>query len=200
MDKIRKRWLPYIDGLDVRDPAEITLLVVHCTELPDLATARQFAERIHYPKSGTGNAGHFYIDRDGATTQYVPIDRVAHHVAGLNQHSIGVELVNLGRYPNWLHSQQQKMTEPYPTPQIDALAALVRWLEAEIPSLIQIAGHEDLDQRLVSASDQPQRQVHRKRDPGPLFPWPELLGAISLKRLNPNVEGDPAAQPETDTP
>lgn len=199
MDRIRKRWLPYIDGLEARETAEITLLVVHCTELPDLATARQFAERIHYPKSGTGNAGHLYIDRDGAVTQYVPIDRVAHHVVGLNRHSIGVELVNLGRYPNWLHSQQQKMNEPYPRPQVDALAALIRWLEDEVPTLKQVAGHEDLDRRLVSASDQPQRQVHRKRDPGPLFPWPELLSAIGLQRLNPDDTGDETATPATET-
>ena len=184
MESIRQHWLPYTENLDRRDITAVSLLVVHCTELPDLATARQFARKIHYPASGTGNAGHFYIDRDGAVTQYVPLERVAHHVAGHNEHSVGVELVNLGRYPNWLHSRQQKMTEPYPEAQLDSLVALTRWLVTQLPALKHVAGHEDLDQRLVPASDEPARQVHRKRDPGPLFPWPALLEAVSLTRLD----------------
>ena len=40
--------LPYVDALAARDPAAIDTVVLHCTELPDLATARAYGERVHY--------------------------------------------------------------------------------------------------------------------------------------------------------
>ena len=47
--------LPYVERLDSRDPGQVELLVVHCTELPDLATARAWGERVVHPESATGN-------------------------------------------------------------------------------------------------------------------------------------------------
>lgn len=173
--------LPYVDRLDARDPATIDLVVIHCTELPDLATARAYGERIVHA-SGTGNSGHYYIDRDGSVSRYVPDTRVAHHVRDHNAHSVGIELVNTGRYPDWLDSRKQAMTEPYPDAQIDALLALVARLRAGLPGLHHIAGHEDLDTALVAASNDATRQVHRKLDPGPLFPWPRVLASCGLRR------------------
>ena len=75
---IRLRPLPYQRSLAARPLSSIDLLVIHCTELPDLAMAREYGERVLYPKkypnknpdnetgthSGTGNSGHFYVDRD----------------------------------------------------------------------------------------------------------------------------------------
>ena len=57
--------------LEVLRKHSIDLVVLHCTELPDLDTARDYGERIQYPQSGTGNSGHFYIDRDGTIHQYL---------------------------------------------------------------------------------------------------------------------------------
>ena len=71
-------------------------MVIHATELPDMETAREYGERIHHDESRTGNSGHFYIDRDGRIEQWVPLDRVAHHVRGHNRDSVGIELVNGG--------------------------------------------------------------------------------------------------------
>ena len=70
--------LPYVELLAERAPETIDTVVLHCTELPDLATAREYGERVLYD-SGTGNSGHYYIDRDGSTFEYVPVARVAHH-------------------------------------------------------------------------------------------------------------------------
>lgn len=179
------RLLPYASLLEARSLGAVDLIVVHCTELPDLAAAREYAERIHYRESGTGNAGHFYIDRNGAVEQWVPENRVAHHVRGFNDRSIGVELVNRGRFPDWYDSNGQSMSEPYPPGQIDSLIALVRSLSARLPRLAWIGGHEDLDHSTVPASDNPELSVRRKRDPGSLFPWESVLNGCGLRRFEP---------------
>lgn len=174
--------LPYETQLALRAPSAIDLVVIHCTELPDLAMAREYGERVLYA-SGTGNSGHYYIDRDGSLHQHVALDRVAHHVSGYNPRSIGIELVNQGRYPHWLDSRHQAMDEPYSAAQIEALLALLRWLPSELPALRWIVGHEQLDTRLEPASDDPHQRVLRKRDPGPLFPWQRVLAAVPLQPL-----------------
>lgn len=180
---VKKRALPYLPRLEQRNTLDVDLLVIHCTELPDLGTAREYAERIHYTTTVTGNSGHFYIDRDGSTEQWVPIERIAHHVVGYNHRSIGVELVNRGRYPDWLNSDSQQMTEHYPVPQLDSLIGLIGLLCSRLPQLTWLAGHEQLDREQVPASDKPDQLVYRKRDPGPLFPWKKILRAPGLSGL-----------------
>jgi N-acetylmuramoyl-L-alanine amidase len=174
--------LPYVDILPGRPASDVDLVVIHCTELPDLATAREYGERVMHP-SGAGNSGHFYVDRDGRVEAYVPGTRVAHHTRGYNPRSIGIELVNTGRYPDWFRSDNQVMTEPYPAVQVEALLGLLAVLRRDYPALAWLAGHEDLDTGVVQASDDPARQVPRKRDPGPCFPWARVLQASGLARL-----------------
>ncbi|TAL83467.1 MAG: N-acetylmuramoyl-L-alanine amidase [Rhodanobacter sp.] len=174
--------LPYVAQLPERPASGVELVVIHCTELPDLAEARRYGEKALYA-NGTGNSGHYYIDRDGTIYRYVPGTRVANHVRGYNPQSIGIELVNRGRYPHWWDSRQQQMTEPYTTVQIGALCALLAQLRNDFPNLHQIAGHEDLDTAMMAASDDPSREIHRKLDPGPLFPWHEVLSGSELQRI-----------------
>lgn len=174
--------LAYADALEARATSTIDLVVIHCTELPDLAMARSYGERVLYA-GGTGNSGHYYIDRDGATHRFVPPERIAHHTRGYNPRSIGIELVNTGRYPDWLDTRRQTMDEPYPDVQIAALIALLQRLTQDIPALRDIAGHEDLDTALEPASDDASLRVFRKRDPGPMFPWQRVLDAVALRRL-----------------
>lgn len=178
--------LPYAQLLPERPADTVTQVVIHCTELPDLATARAYGEKALYD-GGAGNSGHYYIDRDGTAYRYVPGTRIAHHVRGHNADSIGIELVNTGRYPDWFDSRHQTMTEPYPAAQIDALLALLAQLREEFPHLRTIVGHEELDTTLVPASDDLAQQVPRKRDPGPLFPWAAIVPACGLRRLE-NVD------------
>ncbi|MDR2872460.1 MAG: N-acetylmuramoyl-L-alanine amidase [Xanthomonadaceae bacterium] len=184
--------LPYAGRLERRALSSIDLAVIHCTELPDIDSAREYGERLLYP-SGTGNSGHYYIDRDGTVLRYVPDERIAHHVRGYNDRAIGIELVNTGRYPDWLDSRRQQMRERYPDAQVDALIVLLRQLRHDLPSLHFIAGHDDLDRESVPASDDRNRQVRRKRDPGPLFPWDRVERGAPLIRLPSAPEfGDPA--------
>ena len=180
---IQQRLLPYALELQSRPLEAIDLVVIHCTELPDLASAREYGERVVYAGTGTGNSGHYYLDRDGRLEQWVPLDRVAHHTRGFNERSIGVELVNRGRYPDWFDSEQQNMTEPYLPAQLDGLVALLRSLSEQLPSLQWIAGHESLDHGVVPASNAPGVEVRRKRDPGPLFPWESVLASVALHRI-----------------
>lgn len=172
--KLIQQKLAYEQLLTQRPLSSIDLLVIHCTELPDLSTAREFGEKILYP-SGTGNSGHFYIDRDGSTQQWVSLDRIAHHVQDHNQNSIGIELVNLGRFPHWYHSRHQIPSERYPNSQINALIKLISHLSRELPNLKHIVGHEDLDQSRVTADNDSRLTVARKIDPGPLFPWQTVM-------------------------
>lgn len=179
--------LPYEERLDARAVSAIDLIVVHCTELPDMRLAREFGEKVRYEK-GTGNSGHYYVDRDGKVFRFVADTRVANQTFGYNTRSIGIELVNRGRYPYWNDSRHQAFTEPYTREQIDALLALLGKLRNELPNLRWIAGHEDLDRRLEPASDDPATLLPRRQDPGPLFPWDEVLNASGLERLNAPVE------------
>lgn len=182
MAGIVERPLAYADRLEARALHGIRRVVIHATELPDMATARAYGERIHHAGSRTGNSGHYYIDRDGSVERWVPVERVAHHVAGHNADSIGIELVNRGRWPDWYRSDRQHWREDYTDAQIDALIELLVALETQVPALAVIAGHDELDRRRVPASDDPDVRVPRKVDPGPRFPWRRVLDSISLQR------------------
>lgn len=177
--------LPYELKLDARPLSQIDLIVIHCTETPTLASARDFGERVLYEGSGTGNSGHYYIDRDGRIQLYVRPDRIAHHVRGYNPRSIGIELVNTGRYPHWRDSKHQAMDEPYPEAQIVALIGLLAQLRQQFPSVKYITGHEDLDREMEASIDDPTVQVPRKRDPGPLFPWDRVMSTVPWERRSP---------------
>ncbi|WP_376692303.1 N-acetylmuramoyl-L-alanine amidase [Wenzhouxiangella sp. EGI_FJ10409] len=180
--------LSYVDRLDERSIDDIELVVIHATELPDLDTAREYGEQIHYPNSQTGNSGHFYIDRDGSVAQWVPIERVAHHVRGYNGKSLGIELVNRGRWPDWLHSRRQGWPEDYAPAQIEALVELLEQLQKTLPNLQYIAGHDELDMGVVNASDNPAIKVRRKVDPGPLFPWGAIEASVNLQRSGTKID------------
>mgnify|MGYP003477600869 FL=1 len=181
---IIEQLLPYQHLLESRSASQIDLVVIHCTELPDLAMARQYGEISHYP-NGTGNSGHYYIDRDGTVYLYVKPEQTANHTRGYNPRSIGIEIVNTGRYPEWFNSKNQFMNEAYSKEQITSVKALLKQLKKQYSQLSLIAGHEDLDTAQVPASDNPEQYVFRKRDPGPQFPWPEVLIETELTYLKP---------------
>lgn len=148
--------LPYVPRLAERPLTAVTLVVIHCTELPDLATARAYGERVLH-EDGTGNSGHYYIDRDGTSAAMCrktasPITR------GRQRAHAGHRLLNRGRWPHWWDSRHQTMTEPYPPAQIDALCALLGRLRASLPRLAAIAGHEDPRHRARAGQRRPVAQ------------------------------------------
>ncbi len=171
--EIEKTLVSYNCRLKERDLESINTVVIHCTELPDPDLCREFAERILY-ESGTGNCGHYYVHRDGVCFQYVELNRTAHHVAGQNETSIGVELINLGRYPHWFRSDHQEMTQEYTEQQYETLTKLLQHLRTELPGLVRLERHSDLDRTMVEAQDNPSIRIRRKVDPGPLFDWKRI--------------------------
>ena len=162
------------DRLPQRRLEDIDTVVLHSTELPTLQDARDAAKLSEKNGETALIAAHFYIDRDGRIFRFVNEDRIASHVAGHNRDTIGIELVNRGRWPDWFASTHQEPTEPFPSIQIDALKWLLRDLQRRLPSLKGIARHAELDTRRVQATDNPSHQVQRRIDPGPLFPWSEI--------------------------
>ena len=182
---IRDWPLPYESRLQTRALDAIDLVVIHCTELPDMAMTREFGERVRYPATQTGNSGHYYIDTDGSVSRFVANNRVANHTFGYNTRSIGIEIANIGRYPHWGDSRNQTFMVAYTKQQIDALLVLLRQLRHDLPSLRYIAGHEDLDRRMEPASDDPAIMLPRRQDPGPLFPWARVVPVAGLERLIP---------------
>jgi N-acetylmuramoyl-L-alanine amidase len=188
--------LAYANLLDSRATRSIDLVVIHCTELPDLAMARTYGERLLYA-GGTGNSGHYYVDRDGSVaSMFVRPDRVAHHTRGCNPRSASASSWSTpGATRTGSIRAGRSMAEPYTQAQIDALVALLRVLTREIPTLTRIAGHEDLDLDEVEASDDATLRVKRKLDPGPRFPWPRVLDATRLHREFRQPPSTPASDP-----
>ena len=154
---IKDHKLPFWNKLEKRSTDDLDMVVVHATELSDMAEAREYGKRILYEEIGTGASGHYYIDRDGTIEQYVPDDRIANHTSGWNKKTLSIELINIGRYPNWYHSDHQKMQEPYPDAQIDALISLVSEFKNRYPTIKYAQGHEDLDIRMVPAENDPSK-------------------------------------------
>ena len=106
-------------------------------------------------------SSHYVVDEDGGVLRLVPEHARAAHagvsfwrgVDGLNDTSIGIEIVNPGH--QWGY-------RPFPAAQIAAVAELSRDILRRHP----IAGRG-----VVAHSDV---APDRKQDPGELFPWQEL--------------------------
>lgn len=134
---------------------------------------------IHYTADGTpkqtinwfmntaaGVSAHLLIDRDGNIYQFAPFNIKTWHageskwgnLVGMNSHSIGIELTNLGRSATvkdgWIY-EKGAYWQPYTCKQIEACTAVVAALR-ETYGLIDALGHEDI-------------APGRKTDPGPAF-------------------------------
>ena len=138
-----------------RDGQRPSLIVLHYTAMD---SAKAALDRLCDPEFEV--SAHYLIAQDGTVAQLVhEVYRAWHAGAGswqgqgdVNSRSIGIELCNRGDHA-------------FPAAQIDALKALLKQVQARwnIPAS-GVIGHSDM------APD-------RKQDPGPLFPWAELVAA-----------------------
>jgi N-acetyl-anhydromuramyl-L-alanine amidase AmpD len=114
------------------------LIVLHWTELPDLAALwRAFrpallpAARPELRHAGRLNvASQFVVDRDGAVLRLLPETAIARHTIGLNRAAIGIENVGGSDAP---------LTEC----QVRADAKLVADLAARYPTIRYLIGHHE---------------------------------------------------------
>jgi N-acetylmuramoyl-L-alanine amidase len=134
-------------------------LILHYTGMTSAAAA---LERLCDPAAKV--SAHYLIDEDGSVIALVPEQARAWHAGasawlgqpGLNDRSIGIELVNPGH--EWGY-------RAFPEPQYEACielcqAIIRRW---PIPAR-RVLGHSDV-------------APARKEDPGELFDWPRLAAA-----------------------
>ncbi|MHB1302162.1 MAG: N-acetylmuramoyl-L-alanine amidase [Acidiphilium sp.] len=128
-------------------------LVLHYTGMQSASAA---IERLCDPAAKV--SAHYVIEEDGAVHVLVPEERRAWHAGisfwrgarGLNDRSIGIEIVNPGH--EWGY-------RPFPSTQMAAVASLAR----------AILGRWPIPQRNVVAHSD--IAPDRKQDPGELFPW-----------------------------
>jgi len=152
------------------DPADISLLVIHCISLPPGEFGGDYISQLFCNKLGASAhpyfqsishlkvSAHLLVRRDGECIQYVPFNLRAWHAGpscyqgreACNDYSIGIEL-------------EGTETTPYTDAQYQKLAALIRLLVAHYPKLStkDITGHSDI-------------APGRKTDPGASFDWRKL--------------------------
>lgn len=162
---------------DFRPPgARISLLVLHSISLPpgryggdaverlftnrlEAAAHPAFSDLVHMRVSA-----HFFVRRDGALQQFVPVQRRAWHAGAsrwrgrerCNDYSVGVELE--GREDGAFTDAQYR-----------CLARLARALSARLP-LRACAAHSDI-------------APARKRDPGVRFQWQRLMQRLARAQI-----------------
>ena len=132
---------------------DIDILLLHYT---GMETAESGIERLCDPESKVSS--HYVIDEDGTTYCLVPEDATAWHAGvscwegkiGMNQRSVGIELVNPGHEHGY---------RDFPEAQMNALEELALGIldRHPIPKR-QVLGHSDVSPM-------------RKEDPGELFDW-----------------------------
>lgn len=116
------------------------VVVVHWTAGPSARSAwntfrapRQRGQRIQADWNAVNLTSHFIVDRDGTIFRILPETRMGRHTIGLNHIAIGIENVGNGS------------TLPMTEAQVEANAALVRWLAHE-HALTHLIGHYEYRQ------------------------------------------------------
>jgi N-acetylmuramoyl-L-alanine amidase len=109
---------------------------------------------------------HYVIGRTGQLAEVMPTTEIAYHTVGVNDVSIGIELVNRG-----------DGQDPYPEAQIIRLIDLIKTLRQRYPAIPieNIVTHGDIDQRTCLCAHKTYR---RRVDPGVNFPIQRVLKEV----------------------
>lgn len=104
-------------------------------------------------------SAHFLVDRDGTTWRLMPETWFARHCIGLNHVAVGVENVGDGE------------ASPLTDAQVEANAALVRYLVRRHPTITHLIGHHEYREMERSPLFRELDRDYRteKDDPGPAY-------------------------------
>lgn len=134
----------------------VTILVLHYTGMEDAASA---IARLRDPEARV--SAHYLVAEDGQVLRLVAEDKRAWHAGrsywrgttGLNDHSIGIEIVNPGHELGY---------RAFPDVQIESVIQLVAGIKERYGiTRGNVVGHSDI-------------APTRRQDPGELFPWGRL--------------------------
>jgi len=125
---------------------EINEIIIHCTATnpswyADRSVDDVVAEirRWHVEERGWQNVGyHAIIHRDGSVGYGRPVEQSGAHVAGRNEHTIGVSLVG-GRGS----TADEAFSDNFTSEQADALRNLIEQYKKQFPSIVKVTGHND---------------------------------------------------------
>jgi len=164
------RYLPSPNVDDRPEGDAVEVAVVHAISLPPGEFGGPYVEQLFLNRLDPAVhpyfrqiedlrvSAHFLVARDGAITQFVPVNRRAWHAGAsccegrerVNDFSVGIEL-------------EGSDDVPFEDAQYEALAAILRALMDAFPQLTpgRVYGHCDV-------------APGRKTDPGPYFDWARL--------------------------
>jgi hypothetical protein len=160
-----------------RPPTSIVAIVIHAVSGPacigGVVRFRPVREgdddAVYWRKILIGapqNDAHFVIDRNGIRLPVIPVTEIANHTRGINDVSVGIELVNRG-----------DGREPFAEVQINSLIELIKEMRSQYPAIPieNIVAHSDIDQRTCSCRGVTYR---RRQDPGANFPMEKVIEAV----------------------
>ncbi|MDB5119842.1 MAG: N-acetylmuramoyl-L-alanine amidase [Sphingobacteriales bacterium] len=205
--KINNHWLTADPGdkikisktANARDLIDPDYLILHYTATDTAQSAVDwFMDTKHNPDR---IAAHIVLDLDGTITQLVPFNRRANHagtstwdsIEGMNQHSIGIEIVNAGFLEKMDDGTYRRRTDPgFKTYPSTANAKIIKanhkhkfwtdkdnqhWFlypDAQLQALYKLSKALFEEYHLVSAIGHDDISPARKPDPGPAFSWDDF--------------------------
>lgn len=163
-------------------PMSPIYLIMHYTAGPTLDGAVEW-----FKKAEAKASAHLVIGRDGEIVQMVPFNKKAWHAGksvwgnldGMNQYSIGIELVNAGKlrhrsdlkWVNWANNviPDDQVTEAIHKSEATT-AGWHEYTETQIKAAIKVASLLNATYQFTDVLGHEDISPGRKVDPGPLFP------------------------------
>ena len=151
----------------------------------------------HFNKASSEVSAHIVIDRDGTVVQCVSFDRAAWHcgvsrwddLAGMNGHTIGIELVNWGRlkyrdgkYYTWAGQEVPQSQTVWLPRKVDGKAYFWQtYTDAQVHACFDVAAAIVKEYGLMGILGHDDISPRRKDDPGPAFDMTGLREYVARK-------------------
>lgn len=192
---------------NVRDPIDPDYLIIHYTATDGASSAISwFMDTRNNPDH---IAAHIVLDLDGTITQLIPFNRRANHagtstwdgVDSMNNHAIGIELVNPGFVAKQADGTFTRSTDDgtkvYPAGSADKFLKIDHkhkfwpgshywsiYPDAQLQALYKLAKALFDTYHLVQAIGHDDISPARKADPGPAFSWDTFKNTVFASTNN----------------